>query len=338
MKEAIVCKPSPARILAVTAAPLNELLNFLIYLQNPEILNERARSQPPLQLTKFPTNVSDLSELLDAAKCERQRKLYFDCTRTEKHRSLLIHNFNAQFWVHYFRCGIGLVSISCFGQPASAEGSVMPMMKRTVEASYEYQWFTHDLADKYFQKDKPYIYLNKLSKHFVERVNPKLVSPYSFCLEGKQTNEQYKFISGSLENLKELMKLAFLVYEGIKQEREGVGQYRNNSSLTVICGNLKQLPSIDYPAEWFINEIGALALKENAPYAVLNESSYRRVETIFSDWVRKSKYRLYLNFHEEVWGATAREKIAAKYHLVKWLKLQGERGEWIIKTWKLSSV
>ena len=31
MNEVIVCKPSPAKVLAVSAAPLRELLNFLIY-------------------------------------------------------------------------------------------------------------------------------------------------------------------------------------------------------------------------------------------------------------------------------------------------------------------
>jgi hypothetical protein len=56
-----------------------------------------------------------------------------------------------------------------------------------------------------------------------------------YC-EEKVEREPYKFISGSLERLKEIMKLAFLVYKGIKEERDDVGQYRDNSSLTVFCG------------------------------------------------------------------------------------------------------
>lgn len=42
MNDAIVCKLSPVKILAVSAAPLRELLNFLIYGRHPELLNERA--------------------------------------------------------------------------------------------------------------------------------------------------------------------------------------------------------------------------------------------------------------------------------------------------------
>lgn len=336
MKEAIVCRKSPARTLAVTAAPLRELQNFLIYRQNPEILNERTRRQPHLKLTRFPKNVEEIGEFLKAAKCERDRKLYFDCSDIEQHRSLLIHNFDAQFWVHYFRGGIGLVSVSCFDQLASAEGSVLPSMSRTVDHSYEYQWFTHDLGDKYFQKGKPDIFLNRLGKYFAEEVNPKLVSPYVIYSEEKGVREAHKFISGSLENLKEIMKLAFLVYEGIKEE--GIGQYRNNSSLTILCGNLKHSPSIEYPDDWFINEVAALALKENTPFVVMNEGYYRRVVSIFSDNIRTYKSRIYLNFHEQIWGSTPRERIAARFHLVKWLKKQGKRGEWIIRNWKLSNL
>ena len=161
---------------------------------------------------------------MGAEKCEKGRKLYFDCSDTINHRGILIHNFNAQFWVHYFRCGIGLVSVSCFSQLVSAEGSVLPTMTRTVADSYEYQWFTHDLASKYFQNDKPDIYLKKLAKYFVEQVNPNLISPYSIYFEQKQTEEQYKFVQGSFENLKEILKQAIIVCEAIKREKDASGK------------------------------------------------------------------------------------------------------------------
>ena len=46
MNDSMVCKPSPVKILTVSAAPLRELLNLLIYGQNPELINERVRRQP----------------------------------------------------------------------------------------------------------------------------------------------------------------------------------------------------------------------------------------------------------------------------------------------------
>ena len=63
MNENIICKRSPAKTLAVTAAPLKELLNFLIYNQRRELLTERARKQPVLTLPSLPSNVRELFPL-----------------------------------------------------------------------------------------------------------------------------------------------------------------------------------------------------------------------------------------------------------------------------------
>lgn len=338
MIEKIVVRVNPANTLAITESPLKELCNFLIYQNNPEILNERARRQLNNKLRNIPTTVQDAGKFLGAAKCEKARKLYFDCTDTANNRSILIHNFNAQFWVHYFRNGIGLVSVTCFSHLASAEGSVLPSMTCTIDGSYEYQWFTHDLTEKYFQRGKSCIYLKRLSRYFIEQVNPRLICPYAVFSDGKKTNEPYKFVQGSLEQLKYILKLAFLVFEGIRRAKESDNNFRFNSFMTVTCGNLRTSPSVEHCSEWFLNEIGKLAIKENSPYTVLDEGYYRRAASIFSDWVRSNKHYIYLDFGDEIQNATPREKIVARGHLAKWLKEQGTQGEWIIKTWKLSEM
>lgn len=107
--------------------------------------------------------------------------------------------------------------------------------------------------------------------------------------------------------------------------------------LTVVCGSLRHLPQIEHSNELFLNQIGALAIRENVPFTILNESHYRRVDTIFSDWMRKNRYRIYLNFDEEIRNAPPREKIAAKSHLLNWLKKQGREGVRIIENWKLEN-
>ena len=114
MNKAIISRPTPAKTLAITEAVCREFSNFLIYQNNSEILNERARKQPSIFLPKLPTNVREIGIVLRAKKCEKGRKLYFDYADTANHRGILIHNFNAQFWVHYFRSGIGLVSVTYF--------------------------------------------------------------------------------------------------------------------------------------------------------------------------------------------------------------------------------
>jgi hypothetical protein len=338
MKDATVSLPTPVKKLIITEAPCRELCNFLIYRQNPEILNERARWQPALQLHKIPANVWEVGEILGAEKCEKRRKLYFDCADSENHRGILIHNFNAQFWVHYFRCGIGLVNVSCFSQLATAEGSVLPTMTRTVADSYEYQWFIHDLTEKYFKNRKPEIFIGKLAKYFVEQVNPNLISPYSVHSEDKQITEQYKFVQGSLENLKEILKQAMIVCEALKRVKDANEKCYVSPYLTITCGSLRQPPSLEHSSEPFLNQVGALALKENVPFSLLTENHFRRVENSNPDLIRKNKYHLYLNFQEAIQNSTPREKIAAKFHLINWLKKQGREGNWIIKVWKLESV
>jgi hypothetical protein len=111
MNENIICKRSPAKTLAVSAAPLRELLNFLIYNQRRELLTERARKQPVLTLPSLPSNVRELKEFLNASQLDKNGKLYFDCWESNRHIAVLLHNNGAQFWIHYFACGIGLVSL-----------------------------------------------------------------------------------------------------------------------------------------------------------------------------------------------------------------------------------
>lgn len=337
MNESIICRPTSAETLAVTNVVCRELCNFLIYQKNPEILNERGRQQPLVSMLTLPATVQEVGKLLNAEKCEKGRKLYFDCTDTRNHRSILIHNYDAQFWVHYFRGGIGLVSVTCFSQLASAEGSVLPFKSRVIDASYEYQWFTHKLPPKFFQSGKSKIYLNRLAKYFIGKVNLSLISPYTILLEAKKINEPYQFVRGSLEKLKEILKTAFLVNQGIQRTKNSTEYQRQNTSVVVTCGTIRDCSVIEHCSEWFINAVGKLALEENTPYTVLNESYYRRTESIFSDWIRSNKYRIYLDFRTKVREATPREKIAARFQLVNWLKEQGSEGERIIKYYKLAN-
>ena len=337
MNEAILSLPTPVKTLSVTQTPCRELCNFLVYCQNPEILNERARRHLVRVFDKIPASVKEVGELFGAEKCEKNRKLYFDCTKTENHRGILIHNFNAQFWVHFFRCGIGLVNVSCFSQLASAECSVLPLMTRTVADSFEYQWFIHDLNARHFTKGKFCTNHKKLANYFIKQINPTLIIPYSIYQEKNETNEQYKFVQGSLDNLKQVLKYALFVFERIKREKYPKEKHWVSPYLTVTCGNLKDVPCLEPSTEFFLNQIGQLAVRENVPYTVLNECNYRRVENNSLDWVRKNKYRFYFNFQEELQNTPPREKLAARFYLIDWLKRQGREGEWIIKTWKLES-
>lgn len=119
MNEAVVCKLSPVKTLAVSAAPLRELLNFLIYGKHCELLTERARRQPALSLRKIPATAKELKEALNARRLDKNGKLIFDCSESNNQIAVLLDNHGAQFWVHYFRCGIGLVNLSFFSHPAS---------------------------------------------------------------------------------------------------------------------------------------------------------------------------------------------------------------------------
>ena len=337
MNEAIVCRPNPAKTLALTEAVCRELRNLLTYRQNPELLNERARHQPEvLTHEKIPADVREIGELLGASKCERNRKLFLDCKQRENLRSVLIHNVNAQFWVYYFRSGIGLVNLSFFGYVQSAETSIPPDGTCTVADSYDFQWFAHSLPQKYFKASKRKENVKNLGKYFVQRVNPTLVNPHSIFYENRFCKQPYKFVSGSLEKLKEVMTLAFLVCEQTKREKVATGEkIWFSPHATVYCGNLRCAPKIEHPTEWFINEIGALAIKENAPYTVLDEGYGRRLGGESFDWTRKKKHYLHFNFQDDIKNAAPRTKIAARFYLARWLKEQGAEGERVIKNWKL---
>ncbi len=145
MNEA-VCKPSPVKILAVSAAPLRGLLNFLIYGQYRELLTEGARRQHALSLAEIPSTAKELGNILKAESRDKNGKLFFNCERFENHVAVLLDNHGAQFWVHYFSCGIGLVNLSFFSHLASAEGALTNGTRNVTNGSLEYQWFTHDLT------------------------------------------------------------------------------------------------------------------------------------------------------------------------------------------------
>ena len=100
MNENIICKPNPAKTLAVSAAPLRELLNFLIYNQRRELLTERARKQPRLFLPNVPSDVRELKQFLNASRLDKNGKLYFDCRESNQQVPILLHNNGAQFWIH----------------------------------------------------------------------------------------------------------------------------------------------------------------------------------------------------------------------------------------------
>jgi hypothetical protein len=94
MNEAIVCKPSPVKILAVSAAPLRELLNFLIYRRHSELLTERARRQPVLFLEKIPSTANELKGILKAERLGKNGKMFFDRGKPENH-ILICLNFRS---------------------------------------------------------------------------------------------------------------------------------------------------------------------------------------------------------------------------------------------------
>lgn len=334
MNEAVICKSSPVKILAVSAAPLRELLNFLIYGKHTELLTEWARRQPPLSWEKYPLTVKELGIALRAENRDKNGKLFFNCEKTEKHVAVLIDNHGAQFWIHYFRCGIGLVSLSFFSHLASAEGS-LKNHTRSVMHGGEYQWFTHELSVEFFGREVDEATIKRLGDYFVEKVNPALVYPYSIYLESPKIKESYKFVSGTLERLTEVLTWARFVCEGLKIKRDPNGKTYVSPHLTINCGNLKDAPSFEHSTETFINAIGALAVLENAPYTVLREGFGRRAGGECFDWARKNKYRIYLNLESKNEEVPLREKIAARARLVGWLKEQNAAGESIIKTWNL---
>lgn len=336
MNENIVCKLSPARTLAVSAAPIRELLNFLIYNQSRELLTERARKQPELSLPKVPSDTKELKGVLKASRLDKNGKLFFDCGESDQQVAVLLHNSGAQFWVHYFRCGIGLVNLSFFSQLASAEGS-LTSQTRNVTASHEYQWFTHGLTAEFFSSESSETRIKRLGDYFVERVNPTLVSPYSIYFESPRIKEPYKFVTGSLERLKEILTWTRFVCEGLKREREPDGKTWVSPHMTINCGNLKDAPTFERSTETFVDAVGALAIRENAPYTVLREGFGRRAGGECYDWARKSKHRIFLNLEQESRDVPVRLKVAARAHLVNWLREQAAEGERIIKIWNLDN-
>lgn len=334
MNENIICKSNPAKTLAVSAAPLRELLNFLIYNQSSELLTERARKQPVLFLPKTPSNTKELKQFLNASRLDQNGKLYFDCRERNRHVAILLHNNGAQFWIHYFAGGIGLVSLSFFSQLVSAEGSLVNQT-RNITASHEHQWFTHDLSAEFFNGNVSESQIIKLGEYFIGRVNPTLISPYSIYFEREQTREPYKFISGSLERLEEILIWARYVCEGLKRKREPDGKTYVSPYMTIHCGNVKDKPAFDHSTEVFMNAVGSLAVKENAPYTVLREGFGRRDRSEFFDWERRNKHRIYLNLEEKNKDFTFREKIVAQFRLIDWLKSKNSEGEYILKMWNL---
>jgi len=174
-----------------------------------------------------------------------------------------------------------------------------------------------------------------LGNYFVERVNPTLVSPYSIYFENPQIKEPYKFISGSLERLREVLTWTRLVCEGLNREREPNGKIWVSPHMTINCGNLKDVPTFEHSTETFINAIGALAVKENSPYTVLREGFGRRAGDYAQDWERKNKHRIFLNLELGSGGVPVRVKIAARAQLVSRLKKQGSEGNRVLRTWKL---
>ena len=245
MNENIICKPSPAKTLAVSAAPVRELLNFLIYSQRRELLTERARKQPELSFPKVPSDARELKDVLKAKQLDKNGKLFFDCGERDRQVAVLLHNYGAQFWIHYFRCGIGLVSLSFFSLIASAESS-LPHKTRNVTASHEYQWFTHDLPMLCFDGAVSTSKTEELGDFFIEKVNPSLISPYSIYFEKAQTNEPYKFTTGSLERLQEILTWARFVCEGLKRQREPDGKTYVSQHATIHCGNVKDKSAFEH--------------------------------------------------------------------------------------------
>ncbi len=333
MNETVTCKLSPVKTLAVSAAPLRELLNFLIYAEHAELSTERAQRQPALFLSNIPT-AKELKDVLKAERLDKNGKLFFDCTPGENQVAVLLDNHGAQFWIHYFRCGIGLVSLSFFSHLASAEGS-LTNHTRSVTHSYEYQWFTYDLSEGFFGSEFDETTIERLGDYFVEKVNAALVYPYSIYFENPKIKEPYKFVSGSLERLTEILTWARFVCESLKIKSDPNGRTYVSPPATINCGNLKDAPTFEHSTESFINAVGVLAVKENASYTVLREGFRRRAGGESYDWARKNKHRIYLNLESKNKEVSLREKIAARARLADWLAEQGCEGKRILEIWKL---
>jgi hypothetical protein len=177
--------------------------------------------------------------------------------------------------------------------------------------------------------------VNRLGDYFVEIINPTLVYPYSIYTESPKIKEPYKFVSGSLERLTEVLTWTRFVCEGLKRDRDPHGKTYVSPHMSINCGNLKDAPTFERATEVFINSVGAVTVKENAPYTVLHEGYGRRAGGESFDWARKNKHRIFLNLEQNKREVPVREKIAARTRLVDWLKEQDVEGERILRTWKL---
>lgn len=336
MNDSIVCKPSPLKTLAISAAPLRELLNFFIYRRHVELLTERARNQPALSPAKIPSTLKDLKDFFRATHLDKNGKLFFDCRASCDQVAVLLDNHGAQFWIHYFRGGIGLVNLSFFSHLASAEGALVNQT-RNVTHGFEYQWFAHDMPTEFFGGKAADETIKRAGDYFLENVNPRLLYPYSIYAESPRIKEPYKFVAGSLERLTEVLTWARFVCEALKRQRDPRGRIYVSPHLTLNCGNLRDAPSLEHSTEVFINAVGALAVRENAPYTVLREGFGRRAGGESYDWARKNKHRILLNLEQNKSEITTRGKIAARSRLVEWLKDQKAAGEYLIKIWNLEN-
>ena len=284
---------------------------------------------------KIPSTIKDLKDILKAKHLDKNGKLYFDCAVSDYHVAVLIDNHGAQFWIHYFRCGIGLVNLSFFSHLATAEGALTNQTRNVTHGSLEYQWFTHNLPSEFFGGDVAEAVIQRLGVYFIENVNPTLVYPYSIYAENPRIKEPYKFVSGSLERLTEVLTWTRFVCEGQKRERDPRGKTYVSPHVTINCGNLKDAPTFEHSTETFINAVGKLAVKENAPYTVLHEGFGRRAGGESYDWARKNKHRIFLNLGQNRNEVPSREKIAARARLMDWLRRQNAEGAYLIKIWNL---
>lgn len=105
--------------------------------------------------------------------------------------------------------------------------------------------------------------------------------------------------------------------------------------MTIHCGNVKDNPAFEHSTEIFMNAVGALAVKENAPYTVLREGFGRRDRNEYFNWERRNKHRIYLNLEEQNKDVLVREKIAARTLLKSWLQGRNKEGERLVRTWQL---
>lgn len=104
-----------------------------------------------------------------------------------------------------------------------------------VTHGFEYQWFTHELPAQFFGGDASDRTIKEAGDYFIEKVNSVLVFPYSIYAENFRIKEPYKFISGSLERLTEILSWARFVCEGIKIKREPNGRNYVSPHMTIKC-------------------------------------------------------------------------------------------------------